>query len=195
VIRTRLHCTRATQPHGFRKRHLYFNTVFQHKTTERSQKIKPLCQQKSCDPYQALLYAYNTAVWLSTKAALFYRYFFNTKQPRGHKNKAALSTKMPRSVPGLIVRVQQRPYGFRQRRLYFTAVFQHKTTGRSQKNKATLSTKKTRSVPGLIVRVQHSRTAFEKGVFISTLFSTQNNREVKKIKPSFQQKSRDPYKA
>jgi hypothetical protein len=32
--------------------------------------------------------------------------FFNTKQPRGHKNKAALSTKMPRSVPGLIVRMQ-----------------------------------------------------------------------------------------
>jgi hypothetical protein len=122
--------------------------------------------------------------------------FFNTKQPRGHKNKAALSTKKPRSVPGLIVRVQQsrtafdkggfisplfsnakeprgqknkaalsttkprsvpgwldctratQPYGFRQRRLYFTAFIPHKTTGKSKTNKAALSTKKPRSVPG-----------------------------------------------
>ena len=32
---------------------------------------------------------------------------FKTKQPRGHKNKAALSTKKPRSAPSFIVRVQQ----------------------------------------------------------------------------------------
>ena len=32
---------------------------------------------------------------------------FKTKQPRGHKNKAALSTKKPRSAPIFIVRVQQ----------------------------------------------------------------------------------------
>jgi hypothetical protein len=45
-----LHCAR-----------LYFNAVFQHKTTERSQKIKPLCQQKSRDPHRASLHAYNKA--------------------------------------------------------------------------------------------------------------------------------------
>ena len=32
---------------------------------------------------------------------------FKTKQPRGHKNKAALSTKKPRSAPSFIARVQQ----------------------------------------------------------------------------------------
>jgi len=38
------------------------------------------------------------------------------------------------------------------------------------KNKAALSTKKPRSVPGFIARVQQSRTAFEEGGFISTLY-------------------------
>ena len=33
--------------------------------------------------------------------------YFKTKQPRGHKNKAALSTKKPRSAPSFIVRVRQ----------------------------------------------------------------------------------------
>jgi hypothetical protein len=94
------------------------------------------------------LYAYNTAGRLSTKAALFHR------------------------------------------------CFQHKTTERSQKNKTVLSTKKPRSVPGLIVRVQQSRTAFDKGGFISPLFSnTKKPRGHKKIKPLFQQKSRDPCQA
>jgi len=37
---TRLHCTRATKPCGFRKGRLNFNTVFQHRTTERSHKNK-----------------------------------------------------------------------------------------------------------------------------------------------------------
>ena len=37
---TRLHCTRTTKPYGFRKGRLYFNTVFQHRTTERSHKNK-----------------------------------------------------------------------------------------------------------------------------------------------------------
>jgi len=32
---------------------------------------------------------------------------FKTKQPSGHKNKAALSTKKPRSAPSFFVRVQQ----------------------------------------------------------------------------------------
>ena len=32
---------------------------------------------------------------------------FKTKQPSGHKNKAALSTKKPRSVPSFIALVQQ----------------------------------------------------------------------------------------
>jgi hypothetical protein len=32
---------------------------------------------------------------------------FKTKQPRGHKNKAVLSTKKPRSAPSFIARVQQ----------------------------------------------------------------------------------------
>jgi hypothetical protein len=32
---------------------------------------------------------------------------FKTKQPRGHKNKAALSTKKLRSAPSFIARVQQ----------------------------------------------------------------------------------------
>jgi len=32
---------------------------------------------------------------------------FKTKQPRGHKNKAALSTKKPRSAPSFIARAQQ----------------------------------------------------------------------------------------
>jgi hypothetical protein len=34
---------------------LDFSAVFQHKTTERSQKIKPLFQQESRDPFQASL--------------------------------------------------------------------------------------------------------------------------------------------
>jgi hypothetical protein len=94
------------------------------------------------------LYACNTAVRLSTKAALFHRCFSTQITERSQKNKAALSTKMPRSVPGFIV------------------------------------------------RVQYSRTAFDKGGFISPLFSTQNNREVTKKKSrSFDKKSRDPFQA
>jgi hypothetical protein len=88
------------------------------------------------------------------------------------KNKAALSTKKPQTAPGFALHCTRatQPYGFRRRRLYFTAIFQCKTTERSQKTKAALSTKKLRSVPGLIAHVQHSRTAFDKGCFISPLF-------------------------
>jgi hypothetical protein len=44
---------------GFRKTRLYFSAVFQHKTTERSQKTKPLFQQESHDPCQASLHVHN----------------------------------------------------------------------------------------------------------------------------------------
>jgi hypothetical protein len=51
-------------------------------------------------------------------------------------------------------------------------------------------------VPGFIARVQQSRTAFEEGGFISTLFfNTKQPRGHKKIKPLFQQKSRGPCQA
>jgi hypothetical protein len=64
------------------------------------------------------------------------------------------------------------------------------------KNKATLSTKMPRSAQGFIARVQQSRTAFDKGGFISPLFfNTKQPRGHKKIKPLFQQKSRDPHRA
>jgi hypothetical protein len=64
------------------------------------------------------------------------------------------------------------------------------------KKKAALSTKKPRSVPGLSARVQHSRAAFDKGGFISPLFfNAKQPRGHKKIKPLFQQKSRDPCQA
>jgi hypothetical protein len=51
------------------------------------------------------------------------------------KNKAALSTKKPRSVPGFIVRVQQSRSGFRKTRFFFSTAFQHKKSVRSQKIK------------------------------------------------------------
>jgi hypothetical protein len=54
---------------------------------------------------------------------------------------------------------------------YFTAVILSTQNIRKvTKNRAALSTKKPRSAPGLIVRVQQSRTAFDKGGFISPLF-------------------------
>jgi len=46
-------CARATKPRRLSKMRLYFGTVFKHKTTEESQKIKPLFQQKSRGPCQA----------------------------------------------------------------------------------------------------------------------------------------------
>jgi hypothetical protein len=53
-----------------------------------------------------------------------------------------------------------------------------------------------RAVSGFIARVQQSRPAFDKGGFISLLFfNTKQPRGHKKIKPLFQQKSRDPYQA
>jgi hypothetical protein len=88
---------------------LYFGTIFKHKTTERPQQIKPLFQQKSRDPCQASLYACNKAVRLLKKVALFQHCFPTRTQTNREvtKNKAALSTKKPRSVPGFIARVQQ----------------------------------------------------------------------------------------
>jgi hypothetical protein len=82
-------------------------------------------------------------------------------------------------------------------RLYFGTAFKHKTTERSQKIKPLFQKKKKpRSVPGFIVRAQQSRTAFEKGGFISTLFfNTNQPGGHKKLKPLFQQKSRDPHQA
>jgi hypothetical protein len=54
------------------------------------------------------------------------------------------------------------------------ASFQHRFSTQNNrevtKNKAALSTKKPRSAPGLIARAQHS-AAFDKGGFISPLFS------------------------
>ena len=47
---------------------------------------------------------------------------FKTKQPRGHKNIKPLLSKAAR----LCCTRTTKPYGFRQRRLYFTAVIQHK---------------------------------------------------------------------
>ena len=51
---------------------------------------------------------------LSTKAALFHRYFPTQNNREVTKNIAVLSTKMPRSVPGLIVRVHTRRAAFRR---------------------------------------------------------------------------------
>jgi hypothetical protein len=111
------------------------------------------------------LHARNTAVRLSTKAALFHRYFSmrNNREAKSRSvnKKAAIRTRLD------CTRATQ-PYGFRQRRLYFTAIFNTKQP-RSHKNEAALSTKMSRSVSGLIAHVQHSRTAFDKGGFISPL--------------------------
>jgi hypothetical protein len=73
---------------------LYFSAVFQHKTAGRSQKIKPLFQQQSRDPYQASLRACNKAATAFEKMRL---YFSAVCQPRypvtsGH-------TPMHRHVP------------------------------------------------------------------------------------------------
>jgi hypothetical protein len=70
------------------------------------------------------------------------------------KNKAALSTKKPRSVPGFIVRVQQTHNGFKKMRLYFSAVFQHKTAGRSQKVKPLFQQQKA----PICTRLHYTRT-------------------------------------
>jgi hypothetical protein len=104
----------------------YFSAVFQHKTTERSQKIKPLCQQKSRDPHTAPLHACNKAEAAFEKCGFVPARSFNTKQPRGHKNKAALSTKKPWSVPGFIVRVQKSRNGFRRMRFVSARPFNTK---------------------------------------------------------------------
>jgi hypothetical protein len=55
----------------------------------------------------ALLYACNKAAAAFKKCGFISARSFKTKQPRGHKNKAALSTKKPRSAPSFIIRVQQ----------------------------------------------------------------------------------------
>ena len=55
----------------------------------------------------AFLPAIKKAAAAFEKCGYFSMRPFKTKQPRGHKNKAALSTKKPRSAPSFIARVQQ----------------------------------------------------------------------------------------
>ena len=55
----------------------------------------------------ALLHAGKKAVAAFEECGFISVRSFKTKQPRGHKNKAALSTKKPRSAPSFIARVQQ----------------------------------------------------------------------------------------
>jgi len=55
----------------------------------------------------ALLHAGKKAAAAYEKCGFISVRPFKTKQPGGHKNKAALSTKKPRSAPSFIVRVQQ----------------------------------------------------------------------------------------
>jgi hypothetical protein len=107
VVRARLDCTRTTQPHGFRQRRLYFTAVFQHKTTERSQKNKAALSTKKPRFVPGLIVHVKHSRTAFDKGGFISPLFSNAKQPRGHKNEAALSTKMPRSVSGLIERMQQ----------------------------------------------------------------------------------------
>ena len=55
----------------------------------------------------ALLHAGKKAAAAFEECGFISARSFKTKQPRGHKNKAALSTKKPRSAPSFIARVQQ----------------------------------------------------------------------------------------
>jgi hypothetical protein len=80
---------------------LYFSTAFQRKTTERSQKTKPLFQQKSRNPHQASLCACNKAAAAFEKCGFISARPFVAKQLRGHKKqsrpfnkKAAIRTRL-----------------------------------------------------------------------------------------------------
>jgi hypothetical protein len=98
-------------------------------------------------------------------------------------------------VPGLIACVQQSRAAF-DKGGFIPPLFSNVKQPRVHNNNAALSTKMPRSVPGLITRMQQSRAALDKGGFISPLFfNTKQPRGHKKIKPLFQQKSRDPCKA
>jgi hypothetical protein len=123
--------------------------------------------------------------------------FSNAKQPRGHKTIKPLFQQKAAIRARLDCTRATQPYGFRQRRpKLFHRFFSTQNIREVTTNKAALSTKMPRSVPGFIVRVQHSRTAFDKGGFILTLpLHTKQPRGHKKIKPLFQQKSRDPCQA
>ena len=55
----------------------------------------------------ALLHAGKKAAAAFEECGFISARSFKTKQPRGHKNKAALSTKKPRSAPSFIARAQQ----------------------------------------------------------------------------------------
>jgi hypothetical protein len=159
---------------GFRKMRLYFRAVIQHKTTERSQKIKPLFQRKSRDPYQASLYACNKA------AAAFEKHGFVSARHSFNK-KAAIRAR-------LVARVQQSRSGFRKTRVYFSTAFQHKTTERSQKIKP-LFQQKCRNLCTRATKLQ--RLSKNTALFLSTLqhgLSTQNNREVTKNKAALSTK-------
>ena len=96
---------------------------------------------------------------------------FNTKQPGGHKNIKPLLSKAVRLC---CMRTITKPYGFRQRRLYFTAVIQHKTTERSQKHKATF----VKSRAAVLCACNKAVRLSTKAAFFYRCYSTQNNREV-----------------
>ena len=55
----------------------------------------------------ALLHAGKKAAAAFEECGFISARSYKTKQPRGHKNKAALSTKKPRSAPSFIARAQQ----------------------------------------------------------------------------------------
>ena len=144
----RLCCTRATKPHGFRQRRLYFTAFIQHKTTERPQKHKAAFVKSRA----AVLHACNKAARLSTNAALFNRCCSTQNNrwasERSQKHKAACVKSRAAVLHAYNKAV----------RLSTKAAFFHRCHS---------TQKKPRSVPGPIARAQQSRAAFEKGSLIS----------------------------
>jgi hypothetical protein len=55
------HCARATKPQRLSKNVALFQHGFSTQNNREVTKKTPLFQQKSCDPYQASLHAYNKA--------------------------------------------------------------------------------------------------------------------------------------
>jgi hypothetical protein len=92
---------------------------------------------------------------------------FNTKEPRGHNKKGAVSAKQPRFVPGFIARAQQTRSGFRTMRLYFSTAFQHKTTEWSQKKKPLFQQQSRDPCLASLCACNKPAAAFEKCGFIS----------------------------
>jgi hypothetical protein len=97
---------------------------------------------------------------------------FNTKQPRGHKN---IKPPLSKAVRLCCTRATK-PCGFRQRRLYLTAVIQHKTTERSQKHKAAF----VKSRAAVLYACNKAVRLSTKAALFHRCYSTQNNREVTK---------------